>query len=207
MADFVANESNGDETNAEQPDNQELFDEVKSVLDEAAANVSFEAEESAQDDEQNQVDPVQQLKLQLDERTEDLQRLQAEYVNYKKRVDRDRALARQRGIEDVVEDIIPVFDAIDLAKQHEEVSEGFLKLEELLINACKKNGLVAFGVAGDVFDPHIHEAMMSTEKEGIEEPVCAEVFQKGYLLDERVLRPARVVVAMPAEPVAETVEE
>lgn len=181
---------------SQQSDADELLAEVKDVLDSEADRIQAGGLDVEIEEE---LDPVIQLQLKLDERTEDLQRLQAEYINYKKRVDRDRALARQKGVEDAVEDIIPVFDAIDQAKTIEEVSEGFLKIEQLLIKACEKNGLTSFGEAGDVFDPKVHEAMMSSPSAEVTEPTCAEIFQKGYWLDDRLLRAARVIVAMPIE--------
>ena len=156
-------------------------------------------DDSSSDQGQEPVDRELELAQLLAERTEDLQRLHAEYANYKKRVDRDRALAREKGIEDVVEDLMPVFDAIDQAFVHEEPSEGFTKIVDMLVKAANKNGLFAYGEVGEVFDPHIHEALMQRPGEGTTEPTVGEIFVRGYKLNDRVLRPARVIVDMPAD--------
>lgn len=131
------------------------------------------------------------------ERTADLQRLQAEYVNYKKRVDRDRALARKSGIEAVVADLMPVLDSITLAKSHEDLAGGFKAVAEELEKIASKHGLVAFGAVGEPFDPNLHEALMQVPMEGVTVTTISQVMQQGYLLGDRVIRPARVAVANP----------
>ncbi len=139
-----------------------------------------------------------QLEQLISERTADLQRLQAEYINYKKRVDRDRDLARQGGVESVLTDFMPVLDAITLAKQHGDIDGGFRLVAEELDKVTGKHGLVAFGEVGDVFDPNLHEALMAVP---LEQPVdvvtVSQVMQQGYQLKGRVIRPARVAVANP----------
>lgn len=136
------------------------------------------------------------------ERTGDLQRLQAEYVNYKKRVDRDRDVARARGVEAVVTDLLPVLDAIGAARDHEEVAGGFKMVADELEKVAAKYGLVLFGTVGDEFDPHLHEALMHmplpADLVAPEATVVSAVMQKGVRLGERVIRPARVGVADPA---------
>ena len=133
------------------------------------------------------------------ERTADLQRLQAEYVNYKRRVDRDRDVARQRGVESVVTDLLPVLDSIDAARAHEEVAGGFGLVVDALTKVLTKHGLVTFGEVGEPFDPHLHEALLHVPLEGDHDvTVISAVMQKGVLLGERVIRPARVGVADPA---------
>lgn len=132
------------------------------------------------------------------ERTEDLQRLQAEYVNYKKRVDRDRALARQSGIESVVQDLIPVLDAIALARQHDDLAEGGRMIIAELEKVTTKYGLVTYGEVGDEFDPVKHEALMQAPlEEEVTVVTVSQVIQPGYELSGRVIRPARVAVANP----------
>jgi len=133
----------------------------------------------------------------LAERTLDLQRLQAEYANYKKRVDRDRDQARQRGIEAVVVDLLPVLDGIDAAEAHGELTGGAKMLADELAKVAAKYGLVAYGAEGDAFDPHVHEALMHLQKPGYDVMSVAQVFQRGYKLGDRVVRPARVGVADP----------
>jgi molecular chaperone GrpE len=137
----------------------------------------------------------------LAERTADLQRLQAEYVNYKKRVDRDRPLARAGGIEAVLTDLLPVLDGIEAARTHDELTGGAKLLADELTKVTQKYGLTAYGAAEDPFDPHIHEALMALDQPGYAVTTVTQVFQSGYQVGERILRPARVAVAHP------TVEE
>ncbi|MGO1383210.1 MAG: nucleotide exchange factor GrpE [Arachnia sp.] len=133
------------------------------------------------------------------ERTADLQRLQAEYVNYKRRVDRDRALSRQSGIESVVIDLMPVMDTVSLARTHDDLGAGFKMVADELEKVTTKHGLVSFGEVGDVFDPNRHDALMEVPLEGTEVEVTtiSQVMQQGYALGDRVIRPARVGVANP----------
>lgn len=143
-------------------------------------------------------DRVAELEKLVEERTLDLQRLGAEYVNYKKRVDRDRDLARQAGIESVLGDFMPVLDAISLARQHDDVAGGFKMVADELEKVTAKHGLVAFGEVGDEFDPNLHDALMTVP---LDQPVTvttvSQVMQQGYQLKGRVIRPARVGVANP----------
>ncbi|MFV0450995.1 MAG: nucleotide exchange factor GrpE [Propioniciclava sp.] len=134
----------------------------------------------------------------LAERTADLQRLQAEYVNYKRRVDRDRDLARSRGIEAVVADLLPVLDSIAAAQQHDELTGGFKMVADELAKVAAKYGLTTFGEVGEPFDPMLHEALMHVPYEGEHEvTVVSTVMQRGAKLHDRVIRPARVGVADP----------
>lgn len=145
-----------------------------------------------------EADEVTTLTQALGERTADLQRLQAEYVNYKRRVDRDRHVARQAGIDQVVGDLLPVLDAIDAARHHEELEGGFKLVVDALEKVAGKYGLIAFGEVGDEFDPHLHEALMQVPMEGDHaHQIVSSVMQKGIKIGDRVIRPARVGVADP----------
>ncbi|MDR1448714.1 MAG: nucleotide exchange factor GrpE [Propionibacteriaceae bacterium] len=135
----------------------------------------------------------------LAERTADLQRLQAEYANYKKRVDRDRAQARQGGVEAVLADLLPVLDGITAARAHDELTGGAKLLADELAKVVQKYGLAEYGAAGDPFDPHVHEALLTVDKPGYAVISVADVFQPGYAIQGKVLRPARVAVAHPSE--------
>ena len=149
---------------------------------------------------------IAELENQLNERTNDLKRLQAEYVNYKRRVDRDRDVARGAGIEAVVVDLLPVLDDLRTARQHEELSGGFKLLAEELEKVATKYGIEVYGEKGEPFDPQLHDALMQAPTPGSGEPTLLDVMQVGYRYRGRVLRPARVAVAMPtgdAEPGAE----
>ena len=138
-----------------------------------------------------------QLQSQLAERTADLQRLQAEYANYRKRVDRDRATVREHAIASALSELLPVLDAIGQAREHGELSGGFKSVADSLQAAVGKLGLVSYGQRGDAFDPKIHEALTHTYSPDVHEDTCVEIFQPGYKVGERILRPARVAVAAP----------
>lgn len=139
-----------------------------------------------------------QLKTQLAERTADLQRLQAEYANYRKRVDRDRVTVREQAVAATLSELLPVLDAIGQAREHGELSGGFKSVADSLQAAVGKLGLVSYGQRGDAFDPKIHEALTHTYSPDVAEDTCVEIFQPGYKVGERILRPARVAVAAPA---------
>jgi molecular chaperone GrpE len=143
-------------------------------------------------------DQVEELQAQLNERTADLQRLQAEYVNYKRRVDRDRELTRKVALEGFVRDFLPVLDDLRSAREHGELVGGFKAVGEAVERIAGKHGLETFGAKGDPFDPHVHDALMQVEAEGVDGPTCVEILQPGYRIGERVLRPARVAVGEPA---------
>jgi len=138
------------------------------------------------------------LEAQLAERTADLQRLQAEYANYRKRVDRDRVAVREQAVVGTLAGLIPVLDAIDKAREHGELSGGFEKVAESLQSALGKLGLVAYGEKGDPFDPNIHEALTGFPSPEVTEDTCVEILFPGYKVGDRILRPAKVAVAKPA---------
>jgi molecular chaperone GrpE len=141
---------------------------------------------------------TQELRTQLAERTADLQRLQAEYANYRKRVDRDRATVREHAVAGALVELLPVLDAISQAREHGELSGGFKSVADSLQAALGKLGLVSYGQRGDAFDPKIHEALTHSYSPDVTEDTCVEIFQPGYKVGERILRPARVAVAEPA---------
>ncbi len=137
-----------------------------------------------------------------DDLKRDLQRLNAEYVNYKRRVDRDRELHKDLAVGGVVEALLPVLDDIELARQHGDLKEGpFAAIAEKFEATLGRFGVVRYGEAGEAFDPTVHEALMHTEAElepGTEVTTIVQVMQPGYKMGERVIRPARVAVADPA---------
>lgn len=142
---------------------------------------------------------IADLEQQVVERTNDMKRVQAEYVNYKRRVDRDKHLQRAAGIEAVLVDLLPVLDDLRTARQHEELSGGFKLLAEELEKVTRKYGLEAYGQKGDPFDPQVHEALMQAPQPGVTEAQVLDVMQPGYRHNDRVLRAARVAVAVPAD--------
>jgi molecular chaperone GrpE len=138
------------------------------------------------------------FEAQLAERTADLQRLQAEYANYRKRVDRDRAAVREQAVAVTLAGLLPVLDAIDQAREHGELSGGFKSVADSLQAALGRLGLATYGEKGDPFDPKIHEALTHSYSPDVAEDTCVEILQPGYKVGERILRPARVAVAEPA---------
>ncbi|MEV0582950.1 nucleotide exchange factor GrpE [Nonomuraea sp. NPDC050310] len=131
------------------------------------------------------------------ERTADLQRVQAEYTNYRRRVERDRVVVKEQAVAGALTELLPVLDDIGRARDHGELTGGFAKVAESLEAAVAKLGLSSFGQKGDPFDPTVHEALMHSYSPDVTEPTCIEVLQPGYRMGERVLRPARVAVAEP----------
>ncbi len=145
---------------------------------------------------------------QLAERTADLQRLQAEYVNYKRRVDRDRELVRAQGEAKVLESLLTVLDDIARAAQHEQLEGGFKAVADSLQTAVTKHGLETFGAKGDPFDPSLHEAVTHAgESPDVDVTSVELVMRTGFRVGDRVLRTAIVGVVDPAAPAAEPVAE
>ncbi len=140
---------------------------------------------------------LEALRTELDERTRDLQRVTAEYANYRKRVDRDRGAAAEQTTGAVLSALLPVLDDIDRAREHGDLVGPFATVAEALSAATGKYGLVAFGEKGDSFDPTRHEAVAHLTSPDVTEATCVEVMRRGYTLGERMLRPALVAVADP----------
>jgi molecular chaperone GrpE len=148
-------------------------------------------------------DETADLRKQLAERTLDLQRLQAEYSNYRKRVERDRVIVREQALANVLTELLPVLDDIGRAREHDELNGGFKQVAEGLEGTVSKLGLQSFGTPGEPFDPNVHEALMHSYSPDVTEPTAVQILQPGYGIGERILRPARVAVAEPggeAEP-------
>lgn len=137
------------------------------------------------------------LQAMLDERTADLQRLKAEFDNYRKRVDRDRAAMADQAIAGVLAHLLPVLDDVDRAREHGEVTGGFKSVADALDASLGKLGLERFGDAGDPFDPMVHEAVTHQHSPDVKEPTCVGVMRPGYRFADRLLRPAMVAVAEP----------
>jgi molecular chaperone GrpE len=144
---------------------------------------------------------------QLAERTADLQRLQADYANYRRRVERDRVATQELALAGVLANLLPVLDDIGRARQHGELEGGFKSVGEALEAMTAKLGLVQYGVEGDPFDPTLHEALTHTHSAEVSESTAVAIYQPGYRLGERVLRPARVGVADPAEDAGDAADE
>ena len=162
---------------------------------------SVVAEESGVDENIDPTEPQENtqesIKSAEEVLTEDLQRLQADYSNYRKRVDRDRAVAYELAVASVLNELLPILDDLDRARTHGELEGGFKSVADQIENAVTKIGLIKFGEAGTLFDPQIHEALMHLTSTEVTEVTATEILQKGYKYKERVLRPARVTVTDP----------
>jgi molecular chaperone GrpE len=137
------------------------------------------------------------LEARVAELTSDLQRLQAEYVNYKRRVDRDRDLVMKNARFSALSALLPVLDAIDRAREHEELAGGFKAVAESLERVVAGEGLLKFGETGDEFDPRMHEALSHSHSPHVTTTTCDRVVQAGYRIGDRVVRPALVTVVDP----------
>jgi molecular chaperone GrpE len=140
---------------------------------------------------------LEALRAELDERIRDLQRITAEYANYRKRVDRDRGLVAEQATGAVLSALLPVLDDLDRARDHGDLVGPFGAVAEQLAGTLAKFGLCAFGEKGDPFDPTRHEAVAHLTSADVSESTCVDIMRRGYLLGDRLLRPALVAVADP----------
>ncbi|MER6104767.1 nucleotide exchange factor GrpE [Streptomyces sp. NPDC001832] len=173
-----------------------------------AASSSKEEESAAGDAAQTAglTAQLDQVRTALNERTGDLQRLQAEYQNYRRRVERDRATVKEIAVAGLLAEILPVLDDVGRAREHGELVGGFKSVAESLETVVAKLGLQQFGKEGEPFDPTIHEALMHSYAPDVTETTCVAILQPGYRIGERTIRPARVAVAEP-QPGAAAKEE
>ena len=179
----------------DQPQDQpESVDPAVDPLDAELAELQASLAENTDTDTDTDADA---LTRDLAERTADLQRLQAEYANYRKRVDRDREASRDLAIASVLTELLPVLDDIGRARMHGELEGGFKLVGESLEATVARLGLETFGEVGEAFDPMVHEAIAHSHSDEVTEATCVEVFQPGYRLRDKVVRPARVAVAEP----------
>lgn len=158
-----------------------------SVNDDALA--AEEAEASAVEGD------VVGIEAKVAELTADLQRVHAEYANYRKRIERDREVMQQMAVASALIELLPVLDDIERAREHDELDGAFRTVGEALESVLAKLGLEKFGASGEEFDPTVHEALTSEDSDEVSTPTVTTVYQPGYRLGDRVLRPARVAVA------------
>ncbi|MGY5136168.1 nucleotide exchange factor GrpE, partial [Streptomyces nigrescens] len=140
---------------------------------------------------------LDQVRTALNERTADLQRLQAEYQNYRRRVERDRVTVKEIAAANLLSELLPTLDDVGRAREHGELVGGFKSVAESLETVVAKLGLQQFGKEGEPFDPTIHEALMHSYAPDVTETTCVAILQPGYRIGERTIRPARVAVAEP----------
>lgn len=141
-------------------------------------------------------DSAADLESQLEERTDDLKRVSAEYANYRRRTEREREAVIASTKASVLSQLIPVLDDLDLARQHGDLEEGPLKtFSDKVRNILQGLKLESFGVEGEAFDPEIHEAVQDLSDGGAQ--VVGTVLRKGYRVGDRVVRTAMVIIADP----------
>ncbi|MDK8811491.1 nucleotide exchange factor GrpE [Corynebacterium striatum] len=156
--------------------------------DDAAAEAEADATAVAAEESGNG------LEAQLAERTEDLQRLNAEYTNYRRRTERERQAVIETSKAKVLAEFLPILDDLELARQHGDLEAGPLKaIADKLVGVLDKNNLVAFGAEGDAFDPEIHEAVQDLSNGG--EQAVGTVLRRGYKVGEKLVRTAMVIIA------------
>jgi molecular chaperone GrpE len=180
--------------------------EARPVEAEAKASASTPGAPAPEADEV----PMVEAKL-LDERTADLQRVHAEYANYRKRAERERQAAGDLAVGRFVSDLLPILDDLDRARAHGDLTGALKAVADHFESVLNKAGVVAFGEVGDAFDPAVHEAVMHDESPEVTRTTCTRVLRQGYRLGERLLRPAMVGVTDPSseppEAAAETEEQ
>lgn len=199
-------EAMNDATNEPTEGEPEVVEMTISPADGPSAEDGTAAESSAGsastgDEDGNAGAPVyaelESLRTELDELTQHLQRVTAEYANYRKRVDRDRSQAGEAATGIVLAALLPVLDDLDRARNHGDLVGPFGAVADQLTAALGKFGLAAFGEAGDPFDPTVHEAVSHKSSPDVTETTCVEIMRRGYMLGDRLLRPALVGVADP----------
>jgi molecular chaperone GrpE len=171
--------------------------------DEMADDVTDTIDNLAADSPNDLVADLAKAQQDVVDLTADLQRLQAEYVNYKRRVDRDRELVKQNAMFTVLSSLLPVLDNLDRAREHGELEGGFKALADSLERIVAEKGLIKFGKPGEEFDPNFHEALMHAYSPDVTTTTCQNIVSAGYQLGDRVVRPARVTVVDP-EPAGES---
>ena len=132
---------------------------------------------------------------------QDLQRLQADFVNYRARVERDRGVERQLAVAEAIRAFLPAMDDLTRAEAHGDLQDGtpMAAIAQKLRAAGEKFGLSAFGEKGEAFDPEKHEALVQNPSEEVTKTVIADVIELGYMVGDRLLRPAKVAVSVPAD--------
>lgn len=179
--------------NPEHEDEHDPLADAERIVNEAAAELGdIETSEDGADD------ALAKAEQMAAEHLEDLRRLQAEYVNYRKRVDRDREATSELAEVKVIESLIPVLDDITGARAAGDLEDGpFAAIAVKLEEALEKYGWQSYGAVGEAFDPQLHEALMSQPSDEVDHPTIHQVVQSGHRVGERIVRPARVIVSQP----------
>lgn len=192
-------------------------DQAETLADEAAESEALATDEDpllAADAEledaakiaENEIDPdadgdgaVSDIELQLAERTESLQRVSAEYANYRRRTERERGELANTAKAKFATQLLPLLDDLDLAEQHGDLEQGPLKaFADKFRSIVAGQGVKEFGAEGDAFNPEIHEAVQDLSQGDTK--AVGTVLRKGYMIGDRLVRNAMVIIADPAEP-------
>lgn len=134
------------------------------------------------------------------ERLADLQRVSAEYANYRKRTEANREVERERAVADTVKSLLPILDDLDRAEKQGDLVEGsaFATIAAKMRGVSERLGLTSYGAAGDVFDPNLHEAIVQQPNADVTVDTVFDVIETGYMLGSTQVRAAKVVVSVPA---------
>ncbi|WP_375492189.1 nucleotide exchange factor GrpE [uncultured Jatrophihabitans sp.] len=186
-------------------DNRKIDREASAAgsADEGASGPSSAEQAAAAAAQKAEEDVPKADALLLEERTRDLQRLQAEYANYRKRAERDRLAAGDAAVARVAGDFLPVLDDLDRARAHGDLTGALKAVADKLDDVFHKLGLESFGAVGDPFDPEVHEAVMHDVSDDVTGPTATTVMRQGYKYRDRLIRAAMVGVTDPASPSAE----
>ncbi|MQA17197.1 MAG: nucleotide exchange factor GrpE [Pseudonocardiaceae bacterium] len=163
--------------------------DVEAVIGDVPAGASADGNTA-----DTEADELTKLQAELAERTSDLQRISAEYTNYRRRVERDRQAVIAGAKAQVAGELLAVLDDIERAAEHGDLNGAFKAVADKLAGALESQGLTSFGAPGDGFDPDVHEAVQHATSPGVSGPTVTTVLRRGYRFDERVLRPAMVAV-------------
>ncbi|WP_087117410.1 nucleotide exchange factor GrpE [Corynebacterium urinipleomorphum] len=167
------------------------------VLDAELADALNDAEREVNPDADGD-GVVSEAELQLAERTEDLQRVSAEYANYRRRTERERTQIASDAKAKVITELLPLIDDLELARQHGDLADGPLKaFSDNLQAVLQRQNTQAFGAEGETFDPEIHEAVQDLSQGDTK--VIGTVLRKGYRVGDRLIRNAMVIIADPDE--------
>lgn len=192
----MTDQDQGNQPTPEEPAN--LADQVNEVFEQAKLDDDVEpATENAAGDTEEAADPVAAIQRELDERTEDLQRLSAEFANYRRRVDRDREAERVQAKAKLAGELLVLADDLDRAEDHGDLADGtpLKAFADKFRGVLTAQGVEEFGAAGEEFNPDIHEAVQDLS-EG-DDKVLANVLRKGYRINDRVIRTAMVIIGDP----------
>lgn len=185
------------EAQADATEEAELDPTLDADLEEALADVNADEVEAEAAGEEPAGTGASDVEAQLAERTEDLQRLNAEYTNYRRRTERDRQVVIETAKAKVIADMLPVLDDLELAREHGDLEGPLKAFADKLHSTLEKHDLAAFGEEGDAFDPEVHEAVQDLSSG--DEQVLGTVLRKGYRVGDRLVRNAMVIIADPSD--------